>query len=280
MLKIGFIDYYLDEWHANNYPAWIKEQSGGEMEVAYAYGQIDSPIGGLTTDAWCEKYGIPRCGTIEELIEKSDRLIVLSPDNCERHEELCRLPLSSGKPTYVDKTFAPDRETALRIAAVAQEHGTPFFSTSALRYAREYADIRREGIESIHSRGPGRFSNYAIHQMEPIVSLMGADVEKIQYTGTANTPAFVLRYADGRTASFVQLGWECDFSLAINYADWHAEVIQGANDFYLRFLKEMVGFFGDGVPRVPVEETIEVITLLEYGRKAMDQPDSWVTLPR
>lgn len=72
MLKIGFIDYYLDEWHANNYPAWIKEQSGGEMEVAYAYGHIDSPIGGMTTNAWCEKYGIQRCATIEELIEKSD----------------------------------------------------------------------------------------------------------------------------------------------------------------------------------------------------------------
>lgn len=25
MKKIGFIDYYLSEWHANNYPIWIKE---------------------------------------------------------------------------------------------------------------------------------------------------------------------------------------------------------------------------------------------------------------
>ena len=279
MKKIGLIDYYLDQYHAHHYPQWIREQSGGEMEVAYAWAKTDKPDG-MTNEAYCREQGIQLLGSMEEVIERSDCLVVMSPDNPEQHEELCRLPLSSGKPTYVDKTFAPDRETALRIAAVAQEHGTPFFSTSALRYAREYADIRREGIESIHSRGPGRFSNYAIHQMEPIVSLMGADDEKIQYTGTANTPAFLLRYADGRTASFVQLGWECDFSLAINYADWHAEVIQGANDFYLRFLKEMVGFFGDGVPRVPVEETIEVITLLEYGRKAMDQPDSWVTLPR
>ena len=49
-MKIGFIDYYLDEWHANNYPELIKELSGGDMEVAYAYGHIDSPIGGMTTD--------------------------------------------------------------------------------------------------------------------------------------------------------------------------------------------------------------------------------------
>ena len=24
-MKIGFIDYYLDEWHANNYPDWFRE---------------------------------------------------------------------------------------------------------------------------------------------------------------------------------------------------------------------------------------------------------------
>ena len=55
MMKIGFIDYYLDEWHANNYPAMIDRASGGDMKVTYAYGMIDSPIGGMTTDAWCEK---------------------------------------------------------------------------------------------------------------------------------------------------------------------------------------------------------------------------------
>lgn len=43
MQTIGFIDYFLDEWHANNYPEWIKQASGGELQVAYAYGKIDSP---------------------------------------------------------------------------------------------------------------------------------------------------------------------------------------------------------------------------------------------
>ncbi|MCF6175148.1 MAG: hypothetical protein L3J71_05240 [Victivallaceae bacterium] len=27
MKKIGFIDYHIDEWHANNYPKWIRESS-------------------------------------------------------------------------------------------------------------------------------------------------------------------------------------------------------------------------------------------------------------
>ena len=45
-MKVGFIDYYLDEWHANHYPQLLQQKSGGRLEVAYAYGKIDSPITG------------------------------------------------------------------------------------------------------------------------------------------------------------------------------------------------------------------------------------------
>ena len=41
--------------------------------------------------------------------------IVLSPDNPEMHEELATEVFKSGKLVYIDKTFAPDKETAIRI---------------------------------------------------------------------------------------------------------------------------------------------------------------------
>ena len=43
MKKIGFIDYFLHEWHSDNIPAWVHEASGGEMKVCYAWGEVDSP---------------------------------------------------------------------------------------------------------------------------------------------------------------------------------------------------------------------------------------------
>ena len=47
MHKIGFIDYFLDEWHAEKYPGWIEKASSGSMKVAYAYGMsnIDGKLG-------------------------------------------------------------------------------------------------------------------------------------------------------------------------------------------------------------------------------------------
>ena len=87
MKKIGFIDYFLDEWHANNYPKFIKDAVGDEFVVAYAYGEIDSP-NGKTNREWADSFGVELLGTIDEVIEKSDVLIVLSPDHPERHSDL------------------------------------------------------------------------------------------------------------------------------------------------------------------------------------------------
>ena len=125
MIKVGFIDYYLDEWHANNYISMLSKHSGGKVQAAYAWAKIDSPLGGLTTDEWCAQYGLTKMETMEELVEASDAVLVLAPRDPWIHEELCQIPLRSGKRCYVDKTFAPDYFSALRIFETAERNGTP-----------------------------------------------------------------------------------------------------------------------------------------------------------
>jgi hypothetical protein len=276
--KIGFIDYYLDEWHADKYPEWIETATGGEMKVSIAYG-IKDAVNGLSNSAWCGRKGIQLAASIEEVVDKSDYLIVLSPDNPEYHEELSILPLQSGKPTYIDKTFAPDRKTAFRLFDMAQKKGTPLYSTSALRFATEYIETERKGIESICSVGPGRYDNYSIHQIEPIVSLMGSKPERIMFIGTDKTPAFVIGFADGRQAILNQFGRQCPFSMVLNYDGGEAAVIRPESDYFGLFIKNMIHFFETGESLVNPSETIAIITIYEYGFKAAKAPYEWIRLP-
>ena len=106
MKKIGFVDYYLSEWHANNYPAWIKEaceNAGLDYELAYAWAELDTSIlDGVTTDQWCEKFGATKCDTLEELCEKSDVIVILSPSFPEKHLPYAEVVLKYGKRTYID----------------------------------------------------------------------------------------------------------------------------------------------------------------------------------
>ena len=88
MKKIGFVDYFIDEWHANNYPTWMKESPlGGEYTVAYTWAEIDTPpagLGEMATRKWCEKFGTEQCASIEELCERENC-------KCEDHFALSAL---------------------------------------------------------------------------------------------------------------------------------------------------------------------------------------------
>ena len=57
MRSIGFIDFYLSEWHANNYPAWlseVNEKNGTDFAVKYAWAEQGvSPRDGVTSEEWC-----------------------------------------------------------------------------------------------------------------------------------------------------------------------------------------------------------------------------------
>ncbi|WP_309121892.1 hypothetical protein [Paenibacillus sp.] len=276
---IGFIDYFLDEFHANAYPEWIEQASGGAVKVAYAFALTDKEDG-LSNTEWCRRHNVQWIDSIEEVVRLSDYLIVLSPDDPEHHESLSQLPLRLGKPTYIDKTFAPDRETALRLFELAERHGTPMFSTSALRYATEFAGVRKDGIEAVASWGPGRFANYGIHQIEPVVTLMGSDPKRVKFIGTANAPALLIDFGGGRQASIHHFGGDCPFMMAVQQESGTSQILKVESNFFGTFIEKLVEFFRTGRPPVERAETVAVVTIIEYGIKAAAVPHRWVDLPQ
>lgn len=275
-MKIGFIDYYLDEWHANAYPKMIREASGGEVEVVYAYGQIASPLTGRDSEAWCIKRGLTLCTSIEEVIEKSDALVVLSPDNCEMKEELSRLALQSGKRVYVDKTFAPDRKTAEGMFALAQQYHTPCYSTSALRFADEYQPYLGRKIQAMSLCGPNEMETYSVHQLEPLMMLMQGSVRRVMTMKEGGWVNVMLEWEDGRNASIVCTGSEETPFAANILTDTGSEYVKVESSFFERFIENLVAFFRTGEIPVAHEQTVEIMAVRAAILKAMDTPAVWV----
>lgn len=279
MLKIGFIDYYLDEWHANNYPEFIRRATDGEMKVCYAYGMIDGRNGLMTNAQWAAKYGVELLDSIEAVIEKSDCLVVLSPDNPEMHEELCKLPLASGKRVYVDKTFAPSKAAALRIFENAEKSGTPCYSSSALRFSSELKDIDLSSIDRIYSEGPSSLSVYAIHQIEMIVRLMQTRAKDVMYLGDDAHPSYLIRFADGRAVQCCHRNDpEGSFCLTLVDRDNQAKIVKIESDYFGNFIQSMVRFFQTGEIPVSHEQTVDVIAVREAVIRAAETPFQWVSL--
>ena len=262
--KIGFIDLFIDEWHANNYPKRFRSaKRSNEFELGYAW--EEAPLEGRRNlQQWCAEMGMIPAASIEEVVEKSDCICVLAPANPEVHERLAELALKSGKPVYIDKPFADSLATAERIFATAEKYGTPLMSSSALRFSDELLSGKLQELKPVlfTTTGGGRsFDEYGIHQLEMIVSVMGADVKNITFTGNGKRLSFSYEYADG---SMAQLSYSLFMPFTITAAGESGSITYpAASHTFENLINAMLDFFAEGKSRIPKEQTLGIAALLE-----------------
>ena len=278
MKKIGFVDFYISEWHANNYPAWIKKASeklGAEYCAAYAWAeQYISPADGINTDEWCEKNGVIRCASISELCEKSDAVIILSPSNPEKHLLYAGEVFPFGKRTYIDKTFAPDIRTAEEIFRIGEKYNTPFFSTSALRYAEELNSLTG-ATDLIITGGGGNFEEYIIHTVEIAVKLLDSPVKKVKIENigyqricravTENNSEAAIIFSPGET-----------FSVNAKKPDGNYVHLEISSDFFSALIFDVLRFFETGVLPFDQKQTIEAMRFRSALIAAGESPEKWI----
>ena len=278
--KIGFIDYYISEWHANNYPAWIQDANkalGVDYEVAYVWAEHDiSPVNGETTAQWCGRMGATPCATLAELCEKSDVLLILAPSNPEKHLAYAKQALTYGKPTYIDKTFAPDYSTAAEIFRIARDHHTPFFSSSALRYAEELAELT-DAQNIILTGGGSNLNEYIIHLVEMAVTLLQDPADAVQVMHLGNQRLCSVETRNHKKAVLL-------YSPALPFAAT-AENSQGiashykiTSPFFAHLLEDILRFYESEKTSFDVQETLEVMRIRDGILKADTQPGTSITL--
>ena len=274
MKKIGFIDYRIDEWHANNYPAWIRQacaEAGLDWEIGYVWAEESAPEGLLTTRQWAEKFGVQASTTIQELCKKSDALLILAPSNPEKHLPYAREALKYGKRTYIDKTFAPDAAEAEEIFALSERYSAPIFSTSALRCAQELKAFP-QAHSAFVTGGGGNLDEYAIHIVEMIVCLMGPDAETVRFEGDKRHALCHVTYAGGRNAELIygaNMPYTLDVQAAAGQASAYAPI---KSAFFPALLKDIVTFFETGEPPVKKQDTMACMRLRDAILRASETP--------
>ena len=278
MKTIGFIDYFLNEWHANEYPGLIaayNQKHGTDYKVQYAWAEMDIP-GGMSTDEWCQNHGVERCFTIEELCEKCDYVIVLAPSNPEKHLAYVKKVFACGKSPYIDKTFAPDLSTAKAIYAAAKEHEVRFFSTSALRYATELNAYMGTANCIFTTGGGSNFDEYIIHQIEMAVKCLGVGAAKLCYQRNADQEWVEIDYADGKRGRMV-------FAPCLPFAALVSDESGGRylpinSAFFEGLIADVIHFFETGETSFSAEETLEVIKIREVAIQAQKSEKEWIVL--
>ena len=259
MKKIGFVDYYISEWHANNYPVWI-DALGSEYKVTHAWAEQEiSPVDGRSTDEWCGKFGVKRCETIAELCRECDVIVILAPSDPQKHLGYAEAVLPYGKPTYIDKTFAPDLETAEKIFAIARQYGTPFFSTSALRYADELVELMG-GDNYIITGGGSNFPEYCVHIVEMAVKLLCDPIRTVDVVSQGGERICHLTTENGKKATLVYAP-AFPYSVACDKSDGSPAFVNITSAFFSGLMKDIIRFFDSGATSFDTAETLEVLRI-------------------
>ena len=188
---------------------------------------------------------------------RTDVIIILAPSSPEKHLGYVKEVFKHGKPTYVDKTFAPDLTTAEEIFAIAKKYSTPFFSTSALRFANEL-DALAGGDNFIITGGGSNFPEYCIHTTEMAVKLLRDKVTKTNIICQDDQRICSLVTENGKKATIIYAP-PLPFSIACDKADGKSVYVKIVSDFFAELMKDIVRFFESGEVSFDANETLEVM---------------------
>jgi predicted dehydrogenase len=283
MLKVGMVDHHLNNWHADTFLRLLRGPlASEEVEIVAAW--ESDPIG----EDWCEKNGVRRADSPEEAIRGMDAILLLAPDNIDRHFALAKAVLPFGKPTLIDKFLAPTLSEAQEIVALGKQYNTPLFSASSLRYAVELDSLMPEyqssPITAGHFTGMGVWSGYGVHTLALALRVMGPDVQRVADTGLATDRTVTLDYGDGRRGvvdvreaqnGYEALGWTFTGKVGERYVGAKVADYDG---FYTNLMRRTAGFFKTHTVDMPVEEALAVVAILEAADRSQNADGDWVHL--
>lgn len=261
-MKIAFIDYDIDNFHANVFARLLKE-SDTSFHLSAVWAKRQDNIG-----PWAGERGVTAVERIEELRDLADVIMVLAPSNPEVHEELCEQAFALGKTTYVDKTFAPDVATARRIFECADRHQIAIQTSSILRYTEVQEACRAKPEAPVRHLSTwasgGNFDEYIIHPLEHVVSVMGAEIESVKSERMAGFQRITLGFSRDRAATIqMYVGHSTPFfSVVSNDVETRPITIDGSK-LFLRGLQGILDFFRDPATAIDRRETLAVLQTIE-----------------
>jgi len=265
-MRIGFVDYHLDNFHANVYLAAFHQtfaERGFRVTACTALRRRSGRD-------WAREKGVPWFDSVEAMDPHVDAYMVLAPSNPETHLDLCRAVFPFGKIAYVDKTFAPNVATARKIFRLADRHRVPVQTTSALRYTpvqRYVREVGRARVRHMVSWGGGRsFGEYAIHPVELVVSCMGPNATALMRRGTGNLSQLLVDFTGGRTAVInVFVRSKTPYAASVTTAAETRHIAVDGSRLFLDTAEALIDFFESGKPNIPRAESLMVRRILDVA---------------
>lgn len=255
---------------------------GGSKDIEESANRVDGFAEDIRT-----KYGVEIVADIATLLSKVDVVLLTSIDG-RVHLEQARPVIAAHKPLFIDKPLAATLEDAREIARLAKAAGTPWFSSSSLRFGAIGTAMKLPNLTGVMTWGPGPFEAhhpvelawYAIHPVELLYTIMGMGCETVTRISGKDGDVIVGRWKDGRIGTVNAVRPYSDYGAVAfrgrESVESHPKA--GAATDYRPLVVEMVKFFQTSQPPVPNEETLEIFAFMDAAQRSKEQGGKPVAL--
>jgi predicted dehydrogenase len=291
-LRAGIIG--TDTSHVPAFTKTLRSRPEWKITVVAAFkgGSPDLPTSANRVEGFAktisEEYGVELVDSIEALLPKVDVIFLESVDGRPHLAQVTPV-LKARKPVFVDKPLAASLEDARRIAALAKETGTPFFSSSSSRFNADIPRMRdNAGVGKVTKVQASYTLNtipfhpdlyyYGIHGVEALYAVMGTGCTKLTRRMEGDADVTTCTWKDGRVGVYHgMLKGAAKLPLIRIWGEKGTAEATGASG-YDGLLLAVAEFFHTGRPPVDVAQTLEIFEFMTAAQLSKERNGAEVTL--
>ncbi|MHB8901501.1 MAG: Gfo/Idh/MocA family oxidoreductase [Thermoguttaceae bacterium] len=221
--------------------------------------------------------GIARvCDTAEQCADGVDAVLIVDDGSGEQWK-YALAPLRKGVPTFCDKPLAMTAKAAKEVAGVAKQTGTPLMSASSLRFVPDILALAKEvpSLGDIHLATTicgNELVYYGIHAIEMAYAVLGRGAVSCLNVGQPGRNIVRVRFESGRDLvlmvgekDWMQAGYQIN---VYGKKGWRS-VTPKLDDLYWYLIDRFLDLVRTGKESVPIDEEVEVIAVLEAGKRSL-----------
>jgi predicted dehydrogenase len=242
------------------------------------------------THIWCDNPDdaakVAKAAFIPNVVKRPEDVIgqvdavVIPTDRGWEHVERARPFIEAELPLLIDKPLC-DNQADLRQFIAWHEQGKAFLSTSAMRYAKEFAAARAAMPEAVGTcrlmtiTTPKSWERYGMHALESVYPMLAPG----GWVSVVNTGTEYANIVHASHESGVNVVLAAISDMLGAFAKFNAYGTKGIlatafQDTFYAFKAQLVAFVGylrTGKSPVPFSETTELVKLLIAGARSRDE---------
>jgi predicted dehydrogenase len=230
---------------------------------------------------WAERLAeacyIPEvCETPEDCADDVDGVIIVDDGSGEQCQ-YAEYPLRKGVPTFCDKPLAMTARRAREVADLVRETGTPFMSASSLRFVPDIIALKNgiRDLGDVHLATTicgNELVYYGIHALSMYYGVFGGGAVSCLNVGKPDRNIVRVRFENGTDlvlmvaeSEYMRAGYQIN---VYGTKGWRS-LVPNLADLYYYLQEQFIHTLRTGEEIVPVEEEVEVIAVLEAGKRSL-----------